>query len=65
MEVEPYYKKPKISEHQFEVQEFYPPKSFSIYSTRNILWTVGKKLFPNDVPIWHGWNAQRKIDINP
>ena len=31
--IEPYYKKPKISEHEFTSQEFLPPASFSVYNT--------------------------------
>ena len=35
--IEPYYKKLKISEHEFTSQEFLPPASFSVHNTRNIL----------------------------
>ena len=63
--IEPYYKKPKISEHEFTSQEFLPPASFSVYNTRNILWTIGKSLFPYDLPKWHGWNSLKEVDINP
>ena len=63
--IEPYYKNPKISEHEFASQELLPPASFSVYNTRNILWTIGKSLFPYDLPMWHGWNSLKEVDINP
>ena len=44
--IEPYYKKSKISEHEFTSQEFLPPASASVYNTRKTLWTIGKSLFP-------------------
>ena len=44
--IEPYYKKSKISEHEFTSQEFLPPASVSVYNTRETLWTIGKSLFP-------------------
>ena len=49
--IKPYYKKPKISEHEFTSQEFLPTTSFSVYNTRNILWAIGKSLFPYDLPM--------------
>ena len=63
--IEPYYKKPKISELEFTTQEFLPPASFSVYNTRSILWTVGKSLFPYDLSMWHGWNSLKEVEINP
>ena len=52
--IEPYYKNPKIPEHEFTSQEFQPPASFSMYNTRNILWIIGKSLFPYGLPMWYG-----------
>ena len=52
--IEPYYKKLKISEHEFTSKEFLKPASFSVYNTRNILRAIGKSLFPYDLPMWHG-----------
>ena len=63
--IEPYYKKPKISQHDFTFNKLLPPKSFSVYSTRNVLWTIGKSVSPHDLPMWHGWNSLHEVDINP
>ena len=64
-EIEPYYKKPKISHHDFSTIQFLPPDTLSRYTTRNLLWSIAKSLFPNDVPNWSGWNSLYEVDINP
>ena len=62
--IEPYYKRPKISEHEFTSQEFLPPASFLVYNTRDILWAIGKSLFPYDLAMWHWWNSLKEVDIS-
>ena len=62
--IEPYYKRPKISEHEFTSQEFLPLASFLVYNTRDILWTIGKSLFPYDLAMWHWWNSLKEVDIS-
>ena len=64
-EIEPYHKKPKISEHDFDTSTFFPPKSMSVYHQRNILWMAAKTSFPRDISMWHGWNSLHEIDVNP
>ena len=63
--IEPYYKKPKISHHDFEVTEFFPPSSFTTKGRCYTLWTLAKSLFKEEVPMWHGWNYLHEVDINP
>ena len=65
LDVEPYYKKPKITEHDFHFVEFFPPASYSLHLTQNLLWSVAKPLHPFEVPMWHGWNSLKEVDINP
>lgn len=55
--IEPYYKKPRISDHDFKNEKFEPPKTFSILSNKRSLWSLARYLFPNDVPMWNGWNS--------
>ena len=49
--IKPYYQKPKISEQVFTLHELLPPASFSVYNKRNILWAIGKSLFPYGLPV--------------
>ena len=56
-DIEPYYKKPKITHHDFETLEFLPPNSLSYHADRNTLWLLAKSIFPTEVPNWSGWNC--------
>ena len=63
LEIEPYFKKPKITHHSFRSTEFYPPET--LCTDRNLLWALAKSIFPDAVPSWCGWNSLNFVDQQP
>ena len=55
--LEPYRKKPKISDFQYQVKESVRPATLKYIEGRDTFWMMNVAMSSDPTPMWPGWNA--------